>query len=426
MAREFKLPDIGEGVHEGEVVKWFVKEGDPIRENDPVVEVMTDKVTVQIPSPVTGKVLQLRAKEGEVVKVGATLVVFGEDGEAPPATPFAPAARPTSSAPPPAPTRASVPPPPPPSYGEALAAPAVRRLAKELNVNLGAIRGSGPQGRILEDDVRRAAAQASAVAPAATISRPAPAPQAVRPAVPQAPSSGARGGEERIPIHGLRKRIFEKMAKSNVTAAHFTYVEEVDMSQLVHLREHLREAAERKGIKLTFLPFFIKSVLGALKEFPALNSSVDDEHGEIVVKKYYNIGIATATDEGLTVTVVHEADKKDLWGLAKEIERLSNAAREKKLALEDVLGSTFTITSLGKDGGVFATPIINWPEVGILGIHKIEKRPVVRNDQIVVRDMMYLSCSFDHRVVDGHIGAAFVQSVRNSLEHPALLFVGLE
>jgi len=404
MAREFKLPDIGEGVHEGEVVKWFVKEGDPIRENDPVVEVMTDKVTVQIPSPVTGKVLQLRAKEGEVVKVGATLVVFGEDGEAPPATPSAPAARPTSSAPPPAPTRASVPPPPPPSYGEALAAPAVRRLAKELNVNLGAIRASGPQGRVLEDDVRRAA-QASVVAPAATISRPAPAPQAVRPAVPQAPSSGARGGEERIPIHGLRKRIFEKMAKSNVTAAHFTYVEEVDMSQLVHLREHLREAAERKGIKLTFLPFFIKSVLGALKEFPALNSSVDDE---------------------LTVTVVHEADKKDLWGLAKEIERLSNAAREKKLALEDVLGSTFTITSLGKEGGVFATPIINWPEVGILGIHKIEKRPVVRNDQIVVRDMMYLSCSFDHRVVDGHIGAAFVQSVRNSLEHPALLFVGLE
>src|SRR5436305_1336190 len=286
MAREFKLPDIGEGVHEGEVVKWFVKEGDPIRENDPVVEVMTDKVTVQIPSPVTGKVLQLRAKEGEVVKVGATLIVFGEDGEAPPATPSAPAARPASSAPPPAPSRTSAPPPPPPSSGEALAAPAVRRLAKELNVNLGAVRGSGPQGRI-----------------------------------------------------------------------------------------------------------------------------VDDEHGEIVVKRYYNIGIATATDEGLTVTVVHEADKKDLWGLAKEIERLSNAARDKKLALEDVLGSTFTITSLGKEGGVFATPIINWPEVGILGIHKIEKRPVLRHDQLVVRDMMYLSCSFDHRGVDGRIRPAFVQSV---------------
>src|SRR5438046_1646086 len=284
MAREFKLPDIGEGVHEGEVVKWFVKEGDPIRENDPVVEVMTDKVTVQIPSPVTGKVLQLRAKEGEVVKVGATLVVFGEAGEAAPTNP-------------------------------------------------------------------------------ATAGRP-----------------------------------------TNVTAAHFTYVEEVDMSQLVHLRDHLKEAAERKGLKLTFLPFFIKSILGALKEFPTLNASVDDERGEIVLKKYFHIGIATATDEGLIVTVVHDADKKDLWGLAKELERLSNAAREKRLALEDVLGSTFTITSLGKEGGILATPIINWPEVAILGVHKIEKRPVVRNDQVVIRDMMYLSCSFDHRVIDGHVG----------------------
>jgi pyruvate dehydrogenase E2 component (dihydrolipoamide acetyltransferase) len=411
MAREFKLPDIGEGVHEGEVVKWFVKEGDPIRENDPVVEVMTDKVTVQIPSPVTGKVLQLRAKEGEVVKVGSTLVVFGEAGEAAPSNP--PAARATVA--PLAPAKSS-PPPPPPSSGEALAAPAVRRLAKELNVNLGALRGTGPQGRITEDDVRKGA-QTPAMTPKPATSLAAPA---------AAPTRPAAGGEERIPIHGLRKRIFEKMAKSNVTAAHFTYVEEVDMSQLVHLRDHLKEVAERKGLKLTFLPFFIKSILGALKEFPALNASVDDERGEIVLKKYYNIGIATATDEGLTVTVVHDADKKDLWGLAKELERLSNAAREKRLALEDVLGSTFTITSLGKEGGIFATPIINWPEVAILGVHKIEKRPVVRNDQVVIRDMMYLSCSFDHRVIDGHVGAAFVQIVRNSLEHPALLFVGLE
>ena len=412
MAREFKLPDIGEGVHEGEVVKWFVKEGDPIRENDPVVEVMTDKVTVQIPSPVTGKVLQLRAKEGEVVKVGATLVVFGEAGEAAPKS-TSPATRPAVA--PSAPAR-STPPPPPPSSGEALAAPAVRRLAKELNVNLGALRGTGPQGRITEDDVRKGA-QTPAMPP-----RPATAVAATM----AAPVASARGGEERIPIHGLRKRIFEKMAKSNVTAAHFTYVEEVDMSQLVHLRDHLKETAERKGLKLTFLPFFVKSILGSLKEFPTLNASVDDEHGEIVLKKYYNIGIATATDEGLTVTVVHDADKKDLWGLAKELERLSTAAREKRLALEDVLGSTFTITSLGKEGGILATPIINWPEVAILGVHKIEKRPVVRNDQVVIRDMMYLSCSFDHRVVDGHVGAAFVQNVRNSLEHPALLFVGLE
>ena len=409
MAREFKLPDIGEGVHEGEVVKWFVREGDAVKENDPMVEVMTDKVTVQIPSPVTGKILQLRAKEGEVVKVGSTLVVFGEAGEVPAPMPAPPIRSPL----PPAPaTRSGSPPVPsvPVPSGDVLAAPAVRRLAKELNVNLAAVRGSGPQGRLTEDDVRKAArgpAMGAAAAPA--------------PAVAVTP----RGAEERIPIHGLRKRIFDKMAKSNITAAHFTYVDEVDMTEIVHLRDHLKASADRKGIKLTFLPFFIKAIIAALKEFPALNASVDDERQEIVIKRYYNVGIATATDEGLTVTVVHDADRKDLWDLATEVERLSNAARDKKLTLAEVQGSTFTITSLGKEGGIFATPIINWPEVAILGIHKIEKRPVVRNDQIVIRDMMYLSCSFDHRIVDGHIGAAFVQNVRNNLEHPALLFVGV-
>ena len=410
MAREFKLPDIGEGVHEGEVVKWFVREGDAVKENDPMVEVMTDKVTVQIPSPVTGKILQLRAKEGEVVKVGSTLVVFGEAGEVPAPMPAPPIRSPL----PPAPaTRSGSPPVPsvPVPSGDVLAAPAVRRLAKELNVNLAAVRGSGPQGRLTEDDVRKAArgpAMGAAAAPAPSV--------AVTPG----------GAEERIPIHGLRKRIFDKMAKSNVTAAHFTYVDEVDMTEIVHLRDHLKASADRKGIKLTFLPFFVKAIIAALKEFPALNASVDDERQEIVIKRYYNVGIATATDEGLTVTVVHDADRKDLWDLATEVERLSNAARDKKLTLAEVQGSTFTITSLGKEGGIFATPIINWPEVAILGIHKIEKRPVVRNDQIVIRDMMYLSCSFDHRIVDGHIGAAFVQNVRNNLEHPALLFVGEE
>src|SRR5437667_1057239 len=409
MAREFKLPDIGEGVHEGEVVKWFVKEGDAVKENDPMVEVMTDKVTVQIPSPVTGKIFQLRAKEGEVVKVGTTLVVFGEAGEVSPPMPAPPIKSPL----PPAPatrSAASIVPSVPPPSGDVLAAPAVRRLARELNVNLAAVRGSGPQGRLTEDDVRKAA-RGPAMGAA-----PSPAPSVV-----VAPS----GAEERIPIHGLRKRIFDKMAKSNVTAAHFTYVDEVDMTEIIHLRDHLKGTADRKEIKVTFLPFFIKAILAALKEFPTLNASVDDERQEIVVKRYYNIGIATATDEGLTVTVVHESDRRDLWDLAKEIERLSNAARDKKLTLAEVQGSTFTITSLGKEGGILATPIINWPEVAILGIHKIEKRPVVRNDQIVIRDMMYLSCSFDHRVVDGHIGAAFVQNVRNNLEHPALLFVGL-
>jgi pyruvate dehydrogenase E2 component (dihydrolipoamide acetyltransferase) len=234
------------------------------------------------------------------------------------------------------------------------------------------------------------------------------------------------GGEERVPIHGLRKRIYDKMAKSEAAAAPFTYIEEIDMTQLVHLRERLKETGERRGAKLTYLPFFIKAILAALREYPTLNASVDEERGDLVIKRYYNVGIATATDEGLTVTVVHEADKKDLWALAKEAERLAQAARDRKLTLHEVQGSTFTITSLGKEGGILATPIINWPEVAIVGIHRIEKRPVVRDDQIVVRDMMYLSCSFDHRVIDGHVGAGFVASVRNYLEHPAMLFVGLE
>ena len=413
MAREFKLPDIGEGVHEGEIVKWFVKEGQPIKENDLMVEVMTDKVTVQIPSPVTGKVLQIRAKDGEVVKVGQTIIVLGDEGETAPAPSVEAAPRPSARAPPPPAPRATPWPPPPTAapVGPALATPAVRKLAREVGVNIDLIRGTGPGGRVTEEDVRAASRGAPAIKPAV--------------AVPELAPTQPVGPEERIPIHGLRRRIAEKMAKSKATASHFTYVEEVDMTQLVHLRDRLKEGGEQKGVKLTYLPFIVKAVVAALKEHPTLNASMDDAKQEIVIKRYYNIGLATATEEGLTVTVVHEADKRDIWALAQEIERLGNAAREKKLTLHDIQGSTFTITSLGKAGGIVATPIINWPEVAIIGIHKIEKRPIVRNDQIVIREMMYLSCSFDHRVIDGHIGAAFVQSLSNYLEHPALLFVGM-
>jgi len=403
MAREFKLPDIGEGIHEGEVTKWFVKPGDPVKEDDPMVEVMTDKVTVQISSPYTGTVLELRAREGEVVKVGTVLVVFSGESEAPLIR--------VAQAPPAVASSARETTHPGGASGTWIAAPAVRRLAKELGVDLAAVQGSGPGGRILESDLRRATsgpATSAATVPKSTLS--------------VAPG----GGEDRRPIHGLRKRIFDKMAKSEATAAPFTYVEEVDMTQLVHLRERLKEVGEKRGVKLTYLPFFIKAILAALKEFPTLNASVDEERGELVVKRYFNIGIATATDEGLTVAVVHDADRQDLWALANEVERLAQVAKDKKLTLHEVQGSTFTITSLGKEGGILATPIINWPEVAIVGIHRIEKRPVARNDQVVIRDMMYLSCSFDHRVIDGHVGAAFIASVRNYLEHPAMLFVGLE
>ena len=404
MVKEFKLPDIGEGVHEGEITKWLVKEGDPIKEEQLFVEVMTDKVTVQLPSPFTGRVLRLLAKEGEVVKVGNPIIVVGEEGEAAPAPAAAPAVKPPATAPA-AVAEAAAP------SGEILATPAVRRLARELGIDLTAIHGTGPRGRITEDDVRGDAASAKPVAP--------PPKAAVA-----MPSAGpAAGQEERVPIHGIRRRISEKMHKSKTTAAHFTYVEEVDMTALVHLREKLKAKGEKKGVKVTYLPFVIRAVVAALKDHPTLNATVDDEKQETVVKRYYHIGVATATDAGLIVPVVHDADKKDLFGLAREIERLAEAARTNKLTSADITGGTFTITSLGALGGIMATPIINWPEVAILGIHRIEKRPVVRNDQVAIHDMMYLTCSFDHRVIDGHVGAAFVESVKEYLEHPALLFV---
>src|SRR5437867_8097845 len=213
------------------------------------------------------------------------------------------------------------------------------------------------------------------------------------------------------------------MHKSKTTAAHFTYVEEVDMTALVHLRDKLKPKAEKRGVKLTFLPFIVRALVASLKEHPWLNASLDDEMQEIVVKRYYNVGIATATDAGLVVPVIHDADSKDLYTLAKEIERLAEAARAAKLTQQDVAGGTFTITSLGALGGIMATPIINWPEVGIIGVHRIEKRPVVRDERVEVREMMYLTCSFDHRVIDGHVGAAFVETLKEYLEHPALLFV---
>ncbi|HKZ47254.1 MAG TPA: dihydrolipoamide acetyltransferase family protein [Thermoplasmata archaeon] len=408
MTKEFHLPDIGEGVSEGEIVKWLVKEGDPIKEEQLMVEVMTDKATVQIPSPWTGKVAKLLAKEGEIVKTGAAIIVIEEVGGTTAAAKPAPVPAPVT--PTAAPPSTSAP------AGEVLATPAVRKLARELSVDLTAVRGSGPGGRVTDDDVRAA----KSAPPAA---RAPPAPARVTELVAPAAHAPKGGVEERVPLVGLRKRISEKMHKSKTTAAHFTYVEEVDMTAVIHLRQKAAETAAKRGVKLTYLPFIVKAVVTALKQHPFLNATLDEARSEVVVKKYYNVGIATATDEGLTVVVLHDADKLDLWQIGSEIDRLATAARQKTIRLEDLSGSTFTITSLGVMGGVFATPIINFPEVAILGIHKIEKRAVVRDDVIVIRDMMYLSCAFDHRVVDGHVGAAFVHTLKEYLEHPALLFM---
>jgi 2-oxoglutarate dehydrogenase complex dihydrolipoamide succinyltransferase (E2) component len=380
---EFRLPDIGEGVSEGEILKWMVKEGDRVKEDQPLVEVMTDKVNVQIPSPRTGTVTRILVKEGEVAKVGQTILVISEEGE--PSVQQA-SAIPTTSAVPapqmqPAVQQAQ--------QGGVIATPATRKLARELGVDITTVRGSGPQGRVTEDDVRRAAQipvqrQQAAVRPA---------------------EQGLR--EEVVPLRGVRKTIAERMSRSKRTAAHVTHVDEVDMTELVLLRDAFKGSAEKRGVRLTYLPFIIKALVPALKEFPYINASLDEQSGTIVLKKYYNIGIATDTEQGLVVPVVKDADRKDIFELAGEIERLAEKARAGQLTLEEVHGSTFTITNVGSIGGLFATPIINLPEVAILGVHKITKRPVVRDGRIEVRDMMYLSLSFDHRVIDGAYAAKF-------------------
>ena len=408
MVYEFRLPDIGEGVAEGEVVKWLVKEGADIKENDPLVEIMTDKVNVEIPSPKKGTVLKLMAKEGEVVKVGQVLLAIGERGEQTTTTTATPS---TLETPTPSQVKTEVVVPTTSAAAvvkkpqEILATPATRKLARDLDVDLSLVQGTGPGGRIIDEDVHRFKKSGAKVL-AVT-----------------APTSEKGGSEERVPLRGIRRKIAERMIKSKHTAAHVTHVDEVDMTEIVQLRERTKESAEKRGVKLTFLPFIIKALIPALKQYPYLNATLDDEKEEIVLKRYYNIGIATNTVQGLVVPVLKGADHKSITQLAEEIAKLSERARTGQLTLDEIQGSTFTITNVGGIGGVFATPIINYPEVAILGLHKITKRPVVKDNQIVIRDMTYLSLSFDHRVLDGAMAAEFVNVIKKYLEDPKLLLL---
>ena len=402
MVYEFKLPDIGEGVAEAEIIKWMVREGESVKEDQPLVEVMTDKVNVQIPSPRTGTVSKIAVKEGETVKVGQTIVVITDDGSSAAASGPVLAARgvPVSAAQGPilGPSQSSTGSMPPLTT----ATPATRKLAREMGVDITTTVGTGPQGRVTDEDVRARAART-----AASAQRPA-GPVEVRPA--------PTGREEIVPIHGVRKTIADRMVKSKHTAAHVTHVDEVDVTELVLLREALKSSGEKRGVRLTFLPFFIKAVVLGLKEFPFVNSSVDDQGTNIVLKKYYNIGVATDTEQGLVVPVVKDADRKDVFELAREIELLAGKARSGQLALDEVHGSTFTVTNIGAIGGLYSTPIINLPEAAILGVHKITKRPVVRDDKVEIRDMTYLSLSFDHRIFDGAYAAKFTSRVIDVLQ----------
>ena len=454
MALEFKLPDVGEGVHEGEIVQWLVAEGDRVEEDQSIVEVMTDKATVEIPAPRAGVLLKRYAEEGEVVEVGSVILVIGDEGEevadaepAEPETETAPAAESgngqeapaTTSTEKTAPATASgngQKPAAAPS-GRVLATPATRKLARELGVDIAEVQGSGPAGRVTDEDVRAFAeggAPAAAPADETREAEAAPArptqpsetgePVSTMPSAPDRPRVRGEQQEDRVSLRGMRRRISDHMREAKDTAAHFTYVDEIDVTDLVGVREGLKETAQEQGVKLTYLPFIVKACVAALKKHPYVNASLDHDAGEIVFKHYYNIGVATATEQGLMVPVVKNADMMSMLEIAQEIERLSGLAREGKIGPEDLKGGTFTITSLGAQGGMLSTPVVNTPESAILGVHEIKKKPAVVDDEIVIRQQMMLALSFDHRLIDGHVGAAFAKDVKAFLETPKWLMVG--
>jgi len=416
---EVKLPDIGEGVAEGEIVRWLVKPGDAVKEDQPLVEVMTDKANVEIPAPRTGTIAALLAEEGQVVPVGAvivTITVAGEVGTA--ARPGAPAPRGAAALAAPASPAAPATSPGAPGAGGAQATPAVRQLARELGVALEALAGTGPAGRIVAEDVRRAAAPAGATQAAAT---PAAAPRG-KPAAAGAPgakpAAAAAGPEERVPLRGLRRRIAETLRRSLDTAAHFTFVAECEMSAIAAHLARTKPRAQAAGIPLTYLAYVVKALAEPLQQFPLLNASLDDEAHEVVLKHYLHVGIATATADGLTVPVVRDVATRPLLGIAAEIKRLADAARAGTLALDELQGGTFTVTTTGAKGGLLATPIIHHPQVAILGVHEVKPRPVVVDGAIVAREMTNLSLSLDHRVVDGAVGADFLYALIARLAEP--------
>ena len=419
MAREFKLPDLGEGVAEGEIVKWLVSEGDDIKEDQPMVEVMTDKATVQIPSPSNGKVAKILAKEGQTVKVGTTVVVLDTDHKSDQSEKKdSEATRPLQRSKEEDQTRE------PAQYQETqriIATPATRKIAREMGVEIDSLKGSGPSGRITEEDVKRAAQSKSRqIAPQVQVpARAIPETKIQHPARDVTPQVL----EEHVPLHGIRKRIAEKMAKSSASTAHVTHIDEVDFTELIELRQNLKPIAEDQKVKLTFLPFIMKAAVSALKRYPYFNASIDEEKQRIVLKQYYNIGFATDTSAGLIVPVVRDADKKSLVEIARDIEDLSSKAREGKISLEEIQGGTFTITNIGTLGGVISTPIINMPEVAILGVHKIQKKPVVKDNQIVIREMGFLALTFDHRIVDGADAARFLSKIISLLESPGMFIM---
>jgi 2-oxoisovalerate dehydrogenase E2 component (dihydrolipoyl transacylase) len=397
----FKMPDLGEGTVEAEIVAWHTKPGDAVAEDQLIVEVMTDKAAVEVPAPVSGRVVSVTGAPGDKVAVGSPLIVFelsdGAAVAAPAAAPVAPAAKPAPPRAASAPAQTVAPPAPPAAAkGRVMTSPANRRLAHEAGIDLATVAGSGPGGRILRVDLQTGAGRETPVDSADTTE---------------------------IKVIGLRRLIAERMSEAKRTIPHFAYVEEVDVTELESLREHLNHSRPKDAGSLSYLPLVVMALTRVLESFPQCNVLYDAARGVLVRHRAMHVGIATQTPDGLKVPVVRNARSLELWEMAAEIRRLAERARSNKATREELVGSTITVTSLGKLGGIASTPIINAPEVAIIGLNKAVERPVVVQGAVVVRRIMNLSSSFDHRFVDGYDAAAMIQALKERLEHPATIFI---
>lgn len=423
---EFKLPDVGEGMHEGTITKWLIKEGDFVHQDQPVVEVQTDKVNAELTAPVTGVVNKIFFFDGDTIDVGSTLFTIQEELEVS-STQGKVLEQEKSVLPEIREREGDGKPITHSGLSRVLATPFVRQMAREMKIDIHQVRGTGPAGRVTENDLQQFAegkqvelVKTTEVHDAADQVKRDVGTNKVITIQPEKQS------EERIPLKGIRKKIAEQMIKSFSLIPHVTHVDELEIDALKALRDQLKVYSEEKNMKLTFLPFFIKAIVIALKEFPTLNASIDEKMNEIVLKNYYNIGIATDTKDGLIVPVIKNADQKTIFQLADEISQLAALAREGKLTLDQITGSTFTISNVGPIGGLHATPIINHPEVAILALHKMEPRMVVRDWEGVIRLMMNMSLSFDHRLIDGVTAVRFTNRIKELLENPNLLLVEMK
>ncbi|RRN72307.1 2-oxo acid dehydrogenase subunit E2 [Peribacillus simplex] len=421
---EFKLPDVGEGMHEGEIIQWLIKEGDAVTQDQPIVEVQTDKVNAELTAPATGVVKKIFFSEGDIVEVGTTIFTIQEGNDMPaPETGISEGDIQVIQSDDVKVNGEHVTSKPHLDAVRVLATPFVRQMAREMKVDIEQVKGSGPAGRIIESDLKQFKENNSIIRENANNNDD----KILQDMSPMKYAVQAKGlekeWEERILLKGIRKKIAEHMVKSVTTIPHVTHVDELEMDRLKELKNQLKAYSDDKDIKLTFLPFFVKAIVIALKEFKTLNASIDEKTNEIILKNYYHIGIATNTKEGLIVPVIKHADQKTIFQLADEIRQLANQAREGKLGIDQITGSTFTISNVGPIGGMHATPIINYPEAAILALHKMEHRMVVRDLEGVIRLMMNMSLSFDHRLIDGVTAVHFTNRIKELLENPIRLVV---